>query len=289
MPLVFTLLLNFNCSEDTVVLYDQLVELKLDLKILVIDNNSTEYQKNILLKHITKNKIIFNSKNLGYAGGNNIGIKSALTNNADYVWILNPDIRIEENTLNTLLRTFKEQEKLAAVGPRIIQRENRDLIFSDGEILEFNERCSTNHKNHNVKAAEISPDINLNIDYIDGSSILLNALALKEIGSLCEDYFLYFEETDWCYRARARSWKLAVNSDSVVYNTTSIKNGLFHFYMIRNRLIFSKRYHPEFKNVRSFYIKAVLRELINRFRGNYFQPFFFNRFMGLISGLIKTI
>ena len=290
MPSVFALLLNYNSSVDTLELYDQLVALeRLELKILVLDNNSTAAQKKILLRHIPKEEIIFNPKNLGYAGGNNVGIEIALNEQADYVWILNPDIRIEENTISTLLGTFKEKEKLAAVGARINHRKNRDLIFSDGEVLEMNERCSTYHKNHNLKAEEIPLKIDFNIDYIDGSSILISAQALKEIGGLCEDYFLYFEETDWCYRAKATNWKIAVNRNAVVYNSTSIKNGLFHYYMIRNRLIFSKKHHSEFDKVRAFYIKSLSRELINRFEGQYFKPFFADRLKGLISGLLKTV
>lgn len=290
MSSVFALLLNYNSSEDTLALHDQLVALEmLDLNILVIDNNSTEDQKKILLQHLPKEQIIFSPKNLGYSGGNNLGIAHALNNNADYVWVLNPDIRIEQDTLSTLLGTFNEQEKLAAVGPRIKHRKNRDLIFSDGEVLEMNERCSTYHKNHNLKAEEVYPKIDFEVNYIDGSSIIISALALKEIGNLSEDYFLYFEETDWCYRAKANNWEIAINRNAVVYNATSIKNGLFHFYMIRNRLIFSKKHHPEFEKVRAFYVKSLSRELLNRFRGSYFKPFFTNRLKGLISGLLKTV
>lgn len=290
MPSVFALLLNYNSSEDTIVLHDQLAGLKMPgLKILVIDNNSTEVQKRILFQHIPKERIIFNKKNLGYAGGNNIGIAQALKDNADYVWVLNPDIRIEQNTLSTLLRTFAEEQMLAAVGPRINHRKNRNIIFSDGEVLEMNKRCSTYHKNHNQKAADIPPGIDFEIDYIDGSSILLSVAALKQIGNLCEDYFLYFEETDWCYRARAANWKIAVNSNAIVNNITSNKNEVFHFYMMRNRLLFSKKYHPEFKKVRTFYFKAISRELVNKLRGSYFKPFFTERLKGLISGILKTV
>lgn len=289
-PVVYALLLNYNSSEDSIDLYEQLSALKMnELKVLVIDNNSVESQRNILSEHIPKDQIIFNAENLGYAGGNNLGITCALNNNADYIWILNPDIRIEDTTLNILLNTISQDETLAAVGPRICHRKDHDLIFSDGELLEMNEMCSTSHKNHNLNITGTIQEINYNVDYIDGSSILINSLALKDVGNLCEDYFLYFEETDWCLRARNTGWKLAVDTSAVVYNSTSPKNGLFHYYMIRNRLIFSKKFHPDFNKVRKHYIKVLFKEMLNRWRGNYFKPFYLERLKGLISGILKTI
>lgn len=286
--MIYTVILNYNSSKETLALLDNLKEIELITKVIVVDNNSSSFDKENLKANIPPNQLIFNKKNLGYAGGNNIGIQIALENNADYVWILNPDIRVEIQALPILLKTIMADKTLAAVGPRIIQRIKKDRIYTDGEKLVMDEKCSTIQKNYNLLVANVPKRIDYDIDYIDGSSILLNCQAIKEVGKLPVEYFLYFEETDWCFNARKNNWKLAINSNSNVYNLTSIKNSIFHYYFMRNKLIFSKKYHPDFKKVRNYYLKELLKEITLRFRGNYCKPFIKSRVKGLISGIIKT-
>lgn len=286
---VYALILNYNCSSESIALFKNLEDQHYkNLRILVIDNNSSEEEQLQLKENIPSENLILNKINLGYAGGNNIGIEIALSESADYVWILNPDIRVESQTLPILLKTISADKTLAAVGPRIIQRNKKDRIFTDGEKLVLDEKCSTIQKNYNLLVAIVPKKIDYDIDYIDGSSILLNCQAIQKLGVIPEEYFLYFEETDWCFNARKNNWKLAVNSNSNVYNLTSIKNSVFHYYFMRNKLIFSKKYHPEFKKVRNYYVKELLKEIALRFRGNYCKPFIKSRVKGLISGLIKT-
>lgn len=289
MPqVIYALILNYNSSEDSVVLYNQLCVFKMnDLKVLIIDNNSVDSEKNILLDHIPKNQIIFNSSNLGYAGGNNIGIEIALNKDADYVWILNPDIRVKEDTLPLLLETIQNNDKLAAVGPRIIMREKPAYIFSDGGMVNLEKNCSTSLKNHNISIEQISAKLDFDIDYLDGSCILLRCKAIKELGDLPEEYFLYFEETDWCFKAKSYNWKIAVNSKAVAYNLTSEQKERYHYYTTRNRLIFAKKYHPHFKEVRGYYFIEILKELYGKALGKPLKPFFLSRLKGLLSGLIN--
>jgi len=285
----YAIILNYNSASESVALFKNLEEQHYRyLKILVIDNNSIEEDQRQLKENIPVGNLIFNKINLGYAGGNNIGIEFALNEKAKYVWVLNPDIRVESRTLPILLKTISADKTLAAIGPRIVHRNNPGKIFSDGEMLVMDEKCSTYHKNHNLEVALAPKSIDYDIDYIAGSSILLNCQAIREIGKFPEEYFLYFEETDWCFRAHKNKWKLAVNSHAEVYNLTSIKSAVFNYYFMRNKLIFSKKYHPYFRKVRNYYIKELIGEVGYRFRGNYFKPFFKSRVKGLISGIINT-
>ena len=285
----YAVILNYNSANDSIALFKSLNEQgHRGLHILVIDNNSKDVDKRKLTENIPGANLIWNRKNLGYAAGNNLGIELALKAHADYIWILNPDIRVEKDALSILVETLEKDRNLAAVGPRIIQRENPGKIFSDGEKMIMDETASTLHKNHNLKVGELSTGLDYDIDYIAGSSMLLNSQAIRELGKLPEDYFLYFEETDWCFNARKNNWKLAINSNAEVYNLTSIKTSVFHFYFMRNRLIFCKKYHPDFKKVRNYYLKEILDEISMKFKGKYLRPYFKSRSKGLISGLIKT-
>lgn len=286
---VYALILNYNSSQETVELYHNILEGSYnEIALIVIDNLSENADREYLKKHIPISNLILNEKNLGFAAGNNVGIKHALKAGADYVWILNPDIRLEKDSLSILVDTLKSDDKLAAVGPRILKREAPDRVFSDGEKMVMNEKADTFHKNHNLEVKNLPKGIDYNIDYIAGSSMLLRTKAIKEIGTLPEDYFLYFEETDWCFKAKQCNWKLAINSNSIVYNITSAKTSVFHYYFMRNRLIFCKKYHPDFKSVRNYQVREIIGEIISRVKGKYFRPFFKARATGLISGIIKT-
>tara|TARA_R100000935_G_scaffold50402_1_gene76262 strand:+ start:8926 stop:9816 length:891 start_codon:yes stop_codon:yes gene_type:complete len=287
--MIYAIILNYNSANESVALFKNLeVQQYNYLRILVIDNNSNEEDQIQLRENIPSVNLIFIKKNLGYAGGNNIGIEIALNKKADYVWILNPDIRVNNLTLPILLKTISEDKTLAAVGPRIIHRNNPDKIFSDGGMLAMTDSCSTYHKSHNFEVVSLSGNIDFDIDYIDGSCILLNCEAIKEIGKLPEEYFLYFEETDWCFKARKHNFRLAINSYVSVSNLTSIKNALYHYYMLRNRILFSKKYHPNPIKVRNYYSKALLKEVLFRLKGVYFKPFYLSRVKGLLAGIMNT-
>jgi len=286
---VYAIILNYNSASESISLFKNLEGQKLPyLKILVIDNNSMKEDKIQLKENLSFQNLILNEKNLGYAGGNNIGIEIALNEQADYIWVLNPDVRVNDQTLPILIKTLSDDKTLAAVGPRIIHRNNRKKIFSDGEILKMDSICSTRHKNHNKEVGKVPKNIDYNIDYIAGSSILLNCKTIEEIGKFPEEYFLYFEETDWCFNAKKHKWKLAVNSHAEVYGLTSVKGEVFNYYFMRNKLIFSKKHHSNFTRVRSFYINEILREIAYRIKGRNSKPYLKDRVKGLVSGIFKT-
>ncbi|WP_373056911.1 glycosyltransferase family 2 protein [Zunongwangia sp. H14] len=287
LPWVYVIILNYNSSHDSVSLFKNLKrDLYQNFQILIIDNCSKSEDVSNLQQNIPHENLIFSSRNLGYAGGNNIGIKKALEEKADYVWILNPDIRTKRNTLSLLLNLMERDHSLAAVGPRIISREHSDKIFSDGEVIDKLDGIKTFHKNHNKFAFNKNEKVDYEIDYIDGSSILLRTAAIYEIGFLPEEYFMYWEETDWCTNAKLYEWKLAVNRSAIVYNLNSPKNGSFHYFYIRNKLLYSKKYKVNYIITRNKEIRVIKNEILKRFKGIYFKPFFFYRLKGLLSGLL---
>lgn len=288
--LTYAIILNFNSSFETIKLYQSLLKYKRkDLCVIVLDNASKTVDRLKLINSIPQTQLILNEKNLGYAGGNNIGIDVALKAGAEYIWILNPDIKLEDDTLSVLLKTIHNNTKIAAVGPRIIKGENKNLIFTDGGILNLDNKCSTIHKHSNGRITEHPGKIDQEVDYIDGSCILLSSSALKDIGNFSEDYFLYFEETDWCTRAKLKGYSLAVNSHTIVNNLQSKKGGVYNYYMVRNRLIFAKRFHPNFKEVIKYYGQELLSEVLNKFKGKYFKPYFISKLKGYFAGIYKTL
>ena len=288
--MIYVVILNYNSASETLKLLENLKNISISIKVLVIDNNSHPLEQEKLKEKVpSSHQLILNKKNLGYAGGNNIGIEIALKSNAEYVWILNPDIRVEKDTLRKLLETATKGKKIAAVGPRILRRENPDIIFSDGGEIKFNYKCVVRHKNYEKRVESTTADVNFDVDYIDGSCFLINLEAVQELGSLPEEYFLYFEETDWCVNAKRNGWKLAVNSGAHVFNLNSKKADIYFYYLFRNKMIFARKYHPRPHFVRLY----LLFTLAQQFFLHIFQIrrywYWKNRMKGFLDGQMKTI
>lgn len=280
----YVVILNYNSANDTCALYGQLKKYHPELFVYVVDNNSSLDDVEILKSSIPKEHLILSDKNFGYAKGNNIGIEKSIEDGANYVWILNPDIQIQEDTLKILMDTISQNSRLAAIGPRICYRNNRETIYSDGAVMDWDNYMS-HHKNNGYNIKEVNDDIKTNVDYINGSVILLNVEAIKKGGYFFEDFFLYYEEAEWCNRLKKLGWELAINPKSVVYHKSSNKGKLYHYYMIRNRLIFAKMNNDNFSHVK----KQIKESLIKEFTKFVFKgkrsPFYFSKIKGYWHGL----
>jgi GT2 family glycosyltransferase len=286
---VWAIIVNYNTGQECCELFQNLKQNKnFNIHILIIDNNSSIADRTILKNNIPKNNLILNDTNEGYAVANNFGIEKALRNKADYIWILNPDIRVDANTLEGLVYAINKSPKTAAAGVRILKRENPDYIFSDGEKMSLEGGCDTFHKNHDRPVKDCATCISYDVDYIDGSCIFISAEAIQEIGGLPEEYFLYFEETHWCKKAIDLGWKLVINSNVSAYNLTSKKGKVFHYYFSRNKLLFCKKNDINYKNVRSQSIFNVLNEMLKILKGEKPTPFLKDRIKGVLAGIYKA-
>ena len=99
--------------------------------------------------------MIFTGENLGYAGGNNVGIRKALESGADYIAILNPDIKINSDFISPLINELKRDKKIGVIGPRVCFHDNPTLIYSDGGILNIENCYQTGHINWKVQEDEV--------------------------------------------------------------------------------------------------------------------------------------
>lgn len=243
----YIIILNYNSFKDTIECVDSLYDF-LDLEniqIVVVDNNSTDESSNIL-KEKLPNEIVFleSMNNRGYANGNNIGIRYAVEHNADYICILNNDVIVTEDFLTPCFGVLNSNGT-GFVGPRImdhysglIQSTGGEVIIEKGLVSPFN------------KDTEYSDDIPpvINCDVVYGACIMFKTSILKEIGFIPEDYFLYYEETDWCYRARKLGYvNKCVTTVSVSHKggaSTDVfsETGLIPYLHDRNRIVFTKKY-----------------------------------------------
>lgn len=201
--------------------------------------------------------LLCSNVNMGFAGGNNVGLRYALArDDFDFVWLLNNDTVISSDALSHLVARMKEEPRWAGMcGSTIYFYEEPDRV----QALGGGHHCKwIGLPWHYGRFSRVSRPYNrerteARMNYVEGASLLASKQFLQDIGFMCEDYFLYFEETDWAVRAKSR-YTLAYAPESIVYHkvggsigTSSDpkkKSYLCDYYNIRNRLFFTRRYYP---------------------------------------------
>lgn len=220
--------------------------------------------------------LIHTGGNLGFAGGNNIGLRYALArDDFDYVWLINNDTVIKPDALTKLTTRIEEVPAAGICGSKLLYYTMPDIVQAWGGS-KYNKWMGTTHRLGELSSVREQVDCDMvesNLDFISGAAMLVSKPFLKQIGLMEEEYFLYFEELDWATRAKGR-FGLCFAHDSIVYHkegssigTNSIKPGTksltADYYGLRSRLIFTRRFFPYC--LPSIYI-WLLPVLINRIR-----------------------
>jgi hypothetical protein len=218
--------------------------------------------------------------NLGFAGGNNVGLRYVLARgDFDYVWLLNNDTVVDPGALAALVGRMAEKPSAGMCGSTLLHYETPQRVQARGGgwyckwiglpwHLGRLQRVSDPPRRERVERW---------MNYVVGASMLVSHEFLATVGLMSEDYFLYFEETDWALRSRGR-FALAYAPDSRVYHkigrsigTSSDprrKSVTCDFYALRNRLLFTRRFYPE--ALPTVYLSvlaaALVRLLLGRWR-----------------------
>lgn len=209
-PSVSIVLLNYNGYNDTIECIKSLKNITYNnYKIVIVDNNSTDNSE-IEIKKFIKNddkiQFIQADKNLGFSGGNNIGIRYALENNADYICLLNNDTIVETNFLSELVNSMEKDNKIGVAAGKIMYFEDKDIIWSAGgfisEIKSLGEHYGIDTKDSKKF------DDTIEVSFLTGCLQLIRKEVFEEIGMYDDRYFLYMEDVDFCKRATRKGYKL---------------------------------------------------------------------------------
>ena len=193
---------------------------------------------------------------LGFAGGNNVGIKYVLAkNDFDYVWLLNNDTVIDKKALVEMVKLAETNKKIGIVGSKIMNYYSPNVIdvIGGGNFIPWmgiaREIGSGELDNGQWEKKTI------NMTYVKGASMLVRSDVIRNIGLMDESYFLYSEETDWCIRSSGSGWKLNCSMQSIVWHkekglSKDYKGNLseFHkeYYIARNNLIILKKFYKKY-------------------------------------------
>ncbi|WP_010239491.1 glycosyltransferase family 2 protein [Clostridium arbusti] len=269
-PKVSIVILNFNSFKDTKECLLSLQKLEYsNYEIIVVDNSSTDGSYEKLKKEFNTYNIIKSNENLGYANGNNIGIKYALENKADYICVLNNDVIVEDDFLDKIIKVMEDDKDIGLAGPCICKYHDKNIIQAMGANINLYNGL-TQGKYKNYKYSDI-PQKDIQVDYLGGACFVCRREVFEKIGFIPENYFLFFEETEFCYKASRRGYKLLCVYESKIYHkgssTISKYSGLSYYFLNRNRVVFIRRNANFFeKCIFSIYIfiEAIARIILRR-------------------------
>lgn len=243
-PLVYIVILNYNGYIDTIECINSIKRIIYDnYRVVIVDNNSNDDSEKILKEKFPDYIILQTGKNLGYAAGNNIGIKYAVTNNANYICIMNNDVIVNKFFLNKLINYMDDNRNTAMVGPMLLEYKNKDIIQSTGSIINLNKGYAL-PLNNNKRKNQIKEGI-IKCDYVSGACILVRKEIIDVIGLIPENYFLFYEETEWCLKVKQYGYDVTCVCDAEIIHKGSISinkiSGLNEYFMCRSRVVFEKR------------------------------------------------
>jgi len=220
---VSIVLVSWNSRHDLRALLPQLLELTdVEHEMLVIDNASTDGTPEEIESRFPSVRLVRNPRNLGFAAGVNVGMQGARN---PLILLLNPDSRLRPNAISRLVAHLDAHPTVGIVGPRVLNEDGTlqsagfrfpsllNLLLSATYLYKLSPRSRFWNRERLGGTAPASPT---SVDAVSGCCLLLRRSLLDQIGLLDEGFFMYAEETDFCYRARRSGWSVHCVPDAEI-------------------------------------------------------------------------
>jgi GT2 family glycosyltransferase len=244
-PKVFIIVLNWNGKHDTMECLKSIHKINYpNFNVIVVDNGSSDDSVETIRDNFPEVTVIETGNNFGYAGGNNIGIRYALTKDVDYILLLNNDTIIDSQLLNKFMEVATTTPDAGIFGAKIYYYSEPEKIWYAG--AKWVDKSS---KFDHLGQGNIDDGKSFNTitetDYACGCAILIKADVLNKIGLLEEKYFLTFEETDLCFRARKAGFRSYFVPAAKIWHKVSTSFGgegsaLYNYFLTRNKLLWAE-------------------------------------------------
>lgn len=246
MAKVKIIILNWNGKDDTCECVDSLLDAGcVKSQIIIVDNGSNDGSVAVFCERYPDIKTIVNDANLGYAGGNNIGIRKAIESNAEYILILNNDTTVEPGFLEPLVNTLKN-EKYDIAGPKILNYWNKELWAGSGSIIWF----AASPIQRKILGIFNKSTYSRKTTFVTGCAMMVRKDVFIKIGMLDPEYVAYYEDLDFCYRATNNNFKCKYVAESIIYHKVSATGGFIGkdtlspfqaYFNARNGFLFCKK------------------------------------------------
>lgn len=239
---VIIIILNWNGKEDTVECLESLKHVNYpNYEILLVDNGSTDGSTEYLREQYPNMEIIENEKNLGFAEGNNVGIRRAIAKGADNVLLLNNDTVVDPEFLIELVIAAENDVKNGIVGPKIYYYNNRKIIASaGGEIGFFGNTYQIGEGEYDAGQYNMGKKVT----WLTGAAILIRKELILDIGGLDSNFFIFEEDLDLCLRANKNNYVCFYEPKSKVYHKGEVSTSkISGYFSLRNGLIVARRHY----------------------------------------------
>jgi GT2 family glycosyltransferase len=215
-PKISAVILNWNNKKLTENCIKSILAQKAEVNIILVDNGSEDNSVEYLGRKFPKVKIIALKKNLGFAGGANVGIKEALKDSSEYITLLNNDVVVEESWLQSLTNALSEDDSIGAVTGK--------LLFKDGKKVdntgdEYSIWGLTIPRDRGIKTEELDRSEGEVFGACAGAAIY-RAKVFKDIGLFDEKFFAYYEDSDLNFRMQLTGWETRYEPTAVAYHDT---------------------------------------------------------------------
>lgn len=234
--------INYNGWKDTEELILSLQKhLFFPYELIVIDNGSKQNEAIHLQYLFPSIQVLRSEVNLGFAGGNNVGIRQA---KGQYLLFLNNDVILKDGSLVHLIETLENNPQLGGVSPKILFSDSPNTIQFAGCTPLSHITLRNNQIGYNEKDSG-QYDTQKEIPYLHGAAMCIRKEVIESVGLMPEEYFLYYEELDWCNKIVAHGYTLGYVPQAEVYHKESRSTGqespLKTYYMTRNRLLYARK------------------------------------------------
>lgn len=240
--LVSIITVNYNQSQVTMELLSTLRKISYSpIEIIVVDNASPTDNPDKIKEEYSEIILIKSDKNLGFAGGNNLGIKKA---KGEFLLFINNDTEVPENFLEPLVNRLKSSSDIGVVSPKILFYEKPDTIQFAG-YTPLNPYTMRNNLIGYRQKDDGSYNKSGYMPFAHGAAMMIPRKVILNVGLMADIFFLYYEEHDWFMRIKKAGYKIFYEAESHIFHKESMSTGkespLKIHYIARNRIVFMRR------------------------------------------------
>lgn len=206
---------------------------------IVVDNASVDGSSEEIESSFPHIELVRNRENLGYTGGNNVGIEHSIKRSADYIVLLNDDIVVSPSFLTEMIKASETDRQIGVAGPKILCLPEKARIYRPYGKINYYLQLGLLSLNRMEEPTEV--------DWVCGAALLIKKETVEKVGLLDTDFFLYFDEADFCERAKKMGCKIVYVPSSIVYHDVSRSfsdgiNPVQLYYITRNELLFARKH-----------------------------------------------
>ena len=299
-PRVAVIILTWNRVDDIVMCLESFAEVKYpNLEVVVVDNASADNTVPIVRERYPWATLIVNDDNLGYVGGNNVGIRYALgKHDTDYVFILNSDTKMTPGVLAELVRVMRADPRIAITGAKNLYMQNPHFTWGKYGVLNWGPMLARTHGRFIRDYPEASPK---DVDWVIGNGCMMSRAALEQVGIFDEAFFQVHEDIDWCTRARKLGYRVVYVDTAAIYHRGASSADLskpivfsYGYFLGRNAIMFARKHANPFQfawllammttglamRISAFALSAALRAVLG-------QEHFINGMLDGFSGRLR--